>query len=258
MGETPMMAIDGQEPLVFVVDDDEQVLRPLIRILRKAGYRVEAYSSPRDFLDRAKVEPPCCLLLDVQMPEITGLDLQAIFAKGEVPPAIVFMSGVADVPTSVRAMKAGAFDFLPKPFVREQLLEAVAGAMEKNRERAAAHAQVIAARARLARLTPRERQVCEGLARGLRSKEIAQELGAAEKTVNIHRSRVMSKLAVRSVADLVRLVARAAGESPGGGATPSPVPPAAPGGVEAGGAVDDAAAMDDAAAEGGAEDGPTR
>lgn len=250
MGQTSMGVIEGHEPLVFVVDDDEQVLRPLIRILRRAGYRVEAFSSPRDFLEKANVEPPCCLLLDVQMPEITGLELQAIFSKGEVPPAIVFMSGVADVPTSVRAMKAGAFDFLPKPFLREQLLEAVSGAMAKNRERAAAHAQVIEARARLARLTPRERQVCEGLARGLRSKEIALELGAAEKTVNIHRSRVMSKLAVRSVADLVRLVTRAVGEPPAGTEAAKPAPAVVP----AGAADEGVAVPDDATAEEGAAD----
>lgn len=203
------MSVEGPSPQVFVVDDDEAILRTVTRILRRAGYAVETFSTPRDFLSRAQVAPPCCVLLDVQMPGMTGLDLQAELSKFDVPPPVVFMSGYLHVPTSVQAMKAGAVDFLPKPFRNDELLAAVANALRRSTEQSALRARTRAARDRLARLTPREREVFDRLVRGLRSKEIAEELGAAVKTVNVHRGRVMSKLGASSVAELVRLAAQA-------------------------------------------------
>jgi FixJ family two-component response regulator len=200
-----------QAPQVYLLDDDDLVLGALLRVLRRAGYRVGAYASPRRFLAEARLEPPCCLVLDVHMPEMDGLQIQQRLAASENPPSIVFISGGADVPTSVRVMKAGAVDFLQKPFANKDLLAAVATALRHAEERTRARDGSREARRRLERLTPRERQVCEGVARGLKSKEIAAELGAAVKTVNVHRSRVMAKLDVSSVAALVKLLDQAAG-----------------------------------------------
>ncbi|MCM2333275.1 MAG: response regulator [Anaeromyxobacteraceae bacterium] len=200
-------------PQVYLLDDDELVLRTLTRVLRRAGYRVAAFSSPRAFLTGAALSPPCCVLLDVHMPEMGGEQIQQKIQATTAPPPIVFISGGSDIPTSVRVMKAGAVDFLPKPFANKDLLAAVAGALGVAEERCRAGDGAREARARLARLTPREREVCDGVARGLKSKEIAAELGAAVKTVNVHRSRVMAKLGVSSVAALVKLVDRAGGRS---------------------------------------------
>jgi FixJ family two-component response regulator len=200
-----------EAPRVFVLDDEESILSALGRTLRRAGYSVATFSSPRAFLDEAKLDPPCCLVLDVHMPEINGVEIQERLAGLEQPPSIVFMSGGSDVGTSVRAMKAGAIDFLAKPFESKELLEAVDVAIRRAEQRLLARSEAAKAQALLARLTPREREVCELVARGLRSKEIAEQLGAAVKTVNIHRSRVMSKLGAATVVDLVRLLERSAG-----------------------------------------------
>jgi len=191
---------------VVVLDDEARVGEMLARLLTRAGYAVQSFSSPRTFLEQADLAPPCCLILDVNMPELTGIEIQALLKRAEVPPAIVFMSGGADVPTSVKAMKAGAVDFLAKPFASKDLLAAVETALQRSRQDLALHAQVLVARAAFAKLTPREQEVCQRVAQGLRSKEIAGELGSAVKTVNIHRSRIMAKLGVESVAELVRLV----------------------------------------------------
>jgi FixJ family two-component response regulator len=144
------------------------------------------------------------------MPEINGFEIQERLAGLEQPPSIVFMSGASDIGTSVKAMKAGAIDFLAKPFETRELLEAVDVAISRAKQRLLERNEVAKAEALLARLTPREREVCDLVVRGLRSKEIAQELGAAVKTVNIHRSRVMTKLGVTSVVELVRLLERSA------------------------------------------------
>ena len=200
-------------PQVYLLDDDELVLRTLTRVLRRAGYRVAVYASPTAFLAGAALTPPCCLLLDVHMPEMGGEQIQLKVQGTATPPPIVFISGGSDIPTSVRVMKAGAVDFLPKPFANKDLLAAVASALRVAEERRRAGDGAREAQARLARLTPRERQVCDGVARGLKSKEIAAELGAAVKTVNVHRSRVMAKLGVSSVAALVKLVEKAGGRS---------------------------------------------
>lgn len=199
---------EASAPQVYVVDDDPLVLKIASRILTKAGYRVAGYLSPVAFLEEAGLTPPCCLVLDVNMPGLNGLEVHARVAEAAVPPAVVFVSGGADVPTSVTAMKAGAVDFLQKPFDPRALLAAVGLGLERASARLAVQVEASEARRRLERLTPREREVCELVVAGRKSREIAEALGAAEKTVYTHRSRVMGKLGVSSVADLVRLVAR--------------------------------------------------
>lgn len=194
---------------VYVVDDDEVLLATLARVLLRAGYDVETYATPRAFLDRARPEPTSCLVLDIQMPGLSGLELQELLARDCNAPAMVFISAHADVPASVRAMKGGAVDFLQKPFEKPQLLGAVAVALRRSGERAAARATQAAALERLARLTRRERQVCERIAVGRKSREIAADLGLAETTVSLHRARVMKKLGVSSLPELVLLVQRA-------------------------------------------------
>ena len=194
---------------VYVVDDEQQVVRVVGRMLENAGYHVATFRSPREFLAQAQIAPPCCVLLDVHMPELSGLEVQQQLTAREVPPRIVFMSGGSNIPTSVQAMKCGAVDFLEKPFPQADLLAAVRTALEKSEQDDAALRLRAAACERLDRLTPREREVCEAVVRGLRSREIALELGAAEKTVNIHRSNAMRKLEVETVAELIALVAAA-------------------------------------------------
>ncbi len=203
------MVSEPPAPQVYVVDDDRQVLRTTVRILTGAGYRVESYDSPVTFLDEAGLTPPCCLVLDFQMPGLNGLEVQARLADSPVAPAVVFISGGADISTSVRAMKAGAQDFLEKPFDAKVLLEAVRIGLEKAEARLAIQVDASEARKRLGRLTPREREVCDLVVAGMKSREAAEALGVAEKTVSIHRSRVMGKLGVQSVAELVRLMDRA-------------------------------------------------
>jgi FixJ family two-component response regulator len=209
MGEGPSTSGAVGAPQIYVLDDEETVLSVLGRTLRRAGYHVVTYSSPKRFLEEARLDPPCCLVLDVHMPEINGVELQQRLAQTEQPPSIVFMSGVPDVSATVKAMKAGAIDFLAKPFETKELLAAVEVAIRRAQERLTERTEAAKAQALLARLTPREREVCGLVARGLRSKEIADELGAAVKTVNIHRSRIMSKLGATTVVELVRILERA-------------------------------------------------
>lgn len=206
MKDVQRSAAGNGVPQVFVLDDEETVLSVVGRTLRRAGYQVTTFSSPHAFLEQAKLDPPCCVVLDVHMPEINGVELQERLSRLEQPPSVVFMSGAADVGTTVRAMKAGAIDFLAKPFAPKELLGAVTVALERSQQRLAERNEVARVQALLARLTPREREVCELVVRGLRSKEIAEELGAAVKTVNIHRSRIMTKLGATTVVELVRLL----------------------------------------------------
>jgi FixJ family two-component response regulator len=191
---------------VYVVDDDKGFLRSMDRLLRAASYAVRTFTSAQEFLAGDRSDSPACLLLDLRMPGVSGIDLQErLAASGEDIP-IVFLSGHAEFQSGVRAMKAGAVDFLAKPFTESELLAAVAKALDKDRRAHAARALKLEAQERLARLTPRERQVCDLVATGLLNKQIAAELGAAEKTIKCHRGRVMEKLEVGSVAELVRLV----------------------------------------------------
>jgi FixJ family two-component response regulator len=194
--------------IVYVVDDDESVRRGLSRLLRSAGLSVETFPSAQAFLSRDLPDRPACLVLDVRMPGLSGLDLQAALKQAGRPMPIVFISGQSDVPVSVRAMKEGALDFLQKPFDEDQLLSAIAGALARGRTARALRDESAVVRQRFETLTPRERQVLGQVIAGLLNKQIAANLGAAEKTIKIHRGRVMQKMAAGSVADLVRMAQR--------------------------------------------------
>jgi FixJ family two-component response regulator len=203
----------ASESTIFLVDDDPAVLKSLERLLRAAGFSVRGFTSPQAFLDQHDPAVPGCAVLDLTMAGLTGLDLQqALAAHGSDRP-VIFLTGRGDIATSVRAMKAGATDFLTKPVVAENLLVAVRLGIEKDRQARAARSAREAVEQRLATLTPREREVLGHIVAGRLNKQIAAELGTAEKTVKVHRGRLMAKLGIRSVAELVRITA-AAGIAP--------------------------------------------
>jgi FixJ family two-component response regulator len=201
------VGVDSASATVFIVDDDPSVRRGLSRLVRSAGYGVEVFSSALDFLASPSRIKPGCLVLDLHLPGLSGIDLQTeLAALGDAPP-IVFITGLGDIPTSVRAMKQGAVDFLTKPFEAQALLDAVAQALARGAQMHSLRAREEALSTLMGKLTPREREVFDGVVRGLLNKQIALELGTAEKTVKVHRGRVMKKLGASSVADLVRLAA---------------------------------------------------
>ena len=192
-------------PTVFVVDDDASVRKSLVRLLKSAGYRPESCPSAEEFLERWEQDPrPGCVLLDIQMPGLDGLQLQQRLQASVHGIPIVFITGHGDIPMSVKAMKAGAVDFLPKPFRDDDLLGAVQQAIRRDIQQRAVRAEREAFEKRYGTLTSREREVMALVVRGLLNKQIASELGASEKTIKIHRGRVMEKMKVQSVADLVR------------------------------------------------------
>lgn len=201
--------MSGTAPAVFVVDDDLSVLKGLTRLLRSANLNPVAFSSPQEFLERYDPLATGCLVLDVSMPDLDGLQLQqALIAKGcEIP--IIFLTGHGDIPMSVRAMKGGAADFLTKPVNDEDLLKAIHIALEAARASRPARAELDGFRQRLAMLTPREREVLERVVTGRLNKQIADELDIVEKTIKVHRGRMMEKMKVQSLAELVRLAERA-------------------------------------------------
>jgi len=195
-------------PTVFVVDDYAAGRRSISRLLRAAGFAVTAFASAKEFLAQYDPETRGCLVLDLAMPEISGLDLQGILAgRGSLMP-IIFLTAHGDIPKSVQAMKRGASDFLMKPVNDEDLLAAVRVAIEKDRARRLEQAELFEIHTRLATLTPREREVLEYVVAGKLNKQIAGELGTVEQTVKIHRAHVMQKMKVQSVAELVRLTQR--------------------------------------------------
>jgi FixJ family two-component response regulator len=196
------------EPVVFIVDDDRSVLTALRRVLELEGLKVATFTSPQAFLDEAAHEGPACVLLDQHMPELSGLDLQRSLAATDGSLAIIFITGRGDVSTSVQAMKAGAFDFLEKPVRPEQLIDVVRRALVRSEAAVAQRQERDAFLHRVEQLTPREREVCALVVRGLLNKQIAYELGTSEKTIKVHRGRVMLKLGVGSVAELARLMER--------------------------------------------------
>jgi FixJ family two-component response regulator len=195
-------------PLVFLVVDDRSVRKGLSRFLASAGFAVEAFASAREFLAREPYSGPSCLVLDVRMPGLTGLDLQQALAAAGRRLSIVFVSGHADVPMSVKAMKDGAVDLLTKPVDEVDLLRAVERAVAKDVEDLGQEALVTEIRERVAALTPRETEVFALVVTGMLNKQIAFQLGIGEKTVKVHRARVMEKMRAGSVAELVRLADR--------------------------------------------------
>ncbi|WP_419899521.1 response regulator transcription factor [Roseomonas sp. USHLN139] len=201
-------AKDSETPLILVLDDDARIRRALDTLLRSVGHRTALYESALDLLEAPLPPLAGCLLMDVRLPRMSGLELQARLAeRGEQLP-VVFMTGYGDVPMSVKAMKAGAVDFLIKPFRDQDLLDAVDLALGRDRERRQAQAALSAARALHATLTPREAQVMTLVTAGLMNKQVAGELGLSEITVKLHRSSLMRKLGTRSLAELVRLAQR--------------------------------------------------
>ena len=196
-------------PLIFIVDDDPSVRKSLTRVVTSAGYAVESYASAQEFMARAPYGGPCCMVLDVRMPGLTGPDLQAALAGSGHRVPIVFITGHGDISMSVKAMKAGAVDFLTKPFDVESLLEAIQRAVAKDVTDLTEESRTAEVLDRVKRLTPREMEIFALVVTGMLNKQIAAELGITEKTVKVHRARVMEKMRAGSVAELVRLADRA-------------------------------------------------
>jgi FixJ family two-component response regulator len=196
------------EPVVFAVDDDASMREALSSLLRSVGLRVLTFVSASDFLIAERPDAPACLVLDVRLSEISGLELQRVLATARDPLPIIFITGHGDIPMSVRAMKAGAVEFLTKPFRHRDLLDAVRHALEGDRLARQQRALDVEIKARYDSLTARERQVLREVVAGKLNKQIAATLGVAEITIKVHRQRVMAKMSVRSLADLVRIAQR--------------------------------------------------
>jgi FixJ family two-component response regulator len=201
------------QPTVFIVDDDASMLQALGRLFYSVKLRVELFESTQEFLQSERPRAPSCLVLDVRLPGLSGLDFQAELRKADIRIPIVFITGHGDVPMSVRAMKAGAVDFLTKPFRDQDLLDAVAAAILRDRKRLESENAVADLRTNFASLTPREREIMALVASGLMNKQIAGQIDLSEITVKVHRSHLMKKMGARTVADLVRM-AEALGVKP--------------------------------------------
>ena len=197
------------KPTVFIIDDDASIRKSLSRLLRSAGHTTETFASAEEFLGREHFNGIGCLLLDVRMPGLSGMDLQEELGQADCSMPIIFITGHGNIPMGVQAMKRGAVDFLTKPFDDEELLQAVKKAIEKDREAKAERAEVQEALRRIEQLTPREYEIFRYVITGMLNKQIALKLGIAEKTVKVHRGRIVEKLRVDSVADLVRLAEKA-------------------------------------------------
>ena len=205
LGSSPMATT---KPIVFVVDDDVWVRESLQTLIEDEGWQPETFASAQEFLDRPRQLTPCCLVLDVSLPGLTGLELQKRVAAERSDLPIIFITGHGDIPMSVGAMKAGAVEFLTKPFNDEVLLTAIRQALERSRIALAREAEIQELRDHYSSLTPRERDVMALVVSGLLNKQVAGELGITESTVKAHRGQVMQKMKANSVADLVKMTAR--------------------------------------------------
>jgi FixJ family two-component response regulator len=204
-GNTPSSPNSPEGPCIYVVDDDQSVRDALSSLFRSVGYRVHLFGSTGEFIQLKRTDPNSCLVLDIRLPGVSGLDLQTHLNREQNYIPIIFMTGHGDIPMSVRAMKAGAIDFLAKPFRDQDMLDAVMNALEADRKRREAEQSVSGVRAAFETLTGREREIMTFVTDGLMNKQIAGELGLSEITVKIHRANVMRKMACHTLADLVRM-----------------------------------------------------
>jgi FixJ family two-component response regulator len=196
--------VDPQDHIVFIVDDDQRIREALSELLSSVDMHAVAFGSAAEYMAYPKPDVPACLVLDVELPDINGLDLQSRIAEGDHP-HIVFITGHGDIPSSVRAIKAGAVDFLPKPFKAPDLLRAINVALAQNRDARRKRAELADLHQRLSSLTPREREVLPLVVSGLLNKQAAAELGISEVTLQIHRGSIMKKMEAGSLAELVRM-----------------------------------------------------
>jgi FixJ family two-component response regulator len=200
---SPSHAPPKGEPIVYIVDDDPLIREMLSSLLRSVGLQVRLFGSAPELLQSELEDAPSCLVLDIRLPGLGGFDLQAELAKANIHIPVIFLTGHGDIPMTVKAMKAGAIDFLTKPFREQEMLDAVTGALERDRKRRAEDQSNSEVRARFALLTPRERQIMALVTGGLMNKQVAGKIGISERTVKIHRGNVMRKMRTKSLADLV-------------------------------------------------------
>ncbi|MDP2921372.1 MAG: response regulator [Candidatus Omnitrophota bacterium] len=197
------------KPIIYVVDDDASIRRSLSLLLKSHGFKVEAFMAAADFLAFKHLKLPSCLVLDVQMPDIDGIALQDAMARQKLIIPIVFITGHGNIPMSVKAMKAGAIDFLPKPFTKKELLDAIERAIAKNKTHNKEEAEINRIKRRIKTLSPRELEVFRLVASGMLSKQIAFKRGTALQTIKVHRSRVMQKMQAKTVTELIHLAQKA-------------------------------------------------
>jgi FixJ family two-component response regulator len=202
-------------PIVFVVDDDQSIRDSLKTLIRSVQLGVELFASTTEFFAAKRPDVPSCLVLDVRLPGISGLDFQQRLVQSGIPIPIIFITGHGDIPMSVRAMKAGAVEFLTKPFRDQDLLDAIQIALEKDRARRLRDAEIVILQTRFASLTPRERQVFPLVVSGLLNKQIAAEIGTSEASAKVHRSQLMRKMGADSLPELVRMAAKMGIPAPG-------------------------------------------
>lgn len=195
-------------PVVFVVDDDVSVRRALASLIGSVSIRVECFASPEDFLSRRSSESPSCVILDVRLPGVSGLDVQQELARAGQQIPIIFITAHGDIPMAVRAMKAGAIEFLPKPFRDEDLLDAIRQALGRDEAASSRRTEVASIQRRYERLTARQREIMARIVAGKPNKQIAAELGISENTIKVHRHRVMERMCASSVAELVHMIER--------------------------------------------------